>query len=197
MRIQKISYQDTKPFILDIHYAARMPSISYSFGLFSDESLIGVVTYGKPASPPLCKGIAGIENSHKVYELNRLVLLHNRPNQASTLISKSLKLLPSGLIIVSYADTAYNHSGYVYQATNWLYTGATKPRTDMYSSVGHSRHHDGDRTKRVNRSSKHRYITFTGTRRDKRTLRKLLRYKVYDFYPKEYMDSYPPVVTCA
>ena len=33
-QINKISYEDTKPFILNIHYAKRMPSITYSFGLF-------------------------------------------------------------------------------------------------------------------------------------------------------------------
>ena len=27
--VKKIMYADTKPFILDIHYAKRMPSISY------------------------------------------------------------------------------------------------------------------------------------------------------------------------
>ena len=35
------------------------------------------------------------------------------------------------LIIVSYADKGQNHNGYIYQATNFLYTGATKERTDI------------------------------------------------------------------
>ena len=49
-KIERISYQSTKPFILDIHYARRMPSISYAFGLFNNNLLIGIVTYGSPAS---------------------------------------------------------------------------------------------------------------------------------------------------
>lgn len=72
--VERISYQDTKPFILDIHYAKRMPSISHSFGLFYEKNLIGIVTYGSPASYTLCKGIAGNENKQNVIELNRLVL---------------------------------------------------------------------------------------------------------------------------
>ena len=38
--VYKISYEDTKPFILNIHYAKRMPSISYSFGLFYKNELV-------------------------------------------------------------------------------------------------------------------------------------------------------------
>ena len=33
-KVLQISYDQTKPFILDIHYAKRMPSITYSFGLY-------------------------------------------------------------------------------------------------------------------------------------------------------------------
>ena len=32
--VERISYEETKPFLLGIHYARRMPSISYAFGLF-------------------------------------------------------------------------------------------------------------------------------------------------------------------
>lgn len=71
--MKRIEYEDTKEFILRKHYAQRMPSISWAFGLFKENVLVGVVTVGKPASAPLCKGILGEEHAHKVYELNRLV----------------------------------------------------------------------------------------------------------------------------
>lgn len=32
--VRRISYQEAKPFLLGIHYARRMPSISFAFGLF-------------------------------------------------------------------------------------------------------------------------------------------------------------------
>ena len=182
--VEQINYEDTKPFILDIHYAKRMPSISYAYGLFDMNKIIGMVSYGSPASPALCKGIAGDKNKKIVIELNRLVLKENLKNQASMLIGASLKLLPKPKIIVSYADTAQNHLGVVYQATNFLFTGTTKPRTDMAGKDGkHSRHHLGDRTKRVYRSAKHRYVYINANKTDKKQLLKELKYPIMD-YPK-------------
>ncbi len=108
LRVERISYEQSKPFILHIHYARRMPCVQYAFGLFDGDYPfpIGVVTYGQPASAPLCKGIAGEENRKHVLELNRLVLYpeYNGGNYASFLVGNSLKLLPSGTFVVSYAD---------------------------------------------------------------------------------------------
>lgn len=182
--VKQIAYADTKPFILGIHYAKRMPCVQYAFGLFVDNVLSGVVTYGQPASPSLCKGVAGEENRRMVIELNRLVLLPelNGKNYGSHLVGKSLSMLPRGLFVVSYADFGgWGHIGYVYQATNWLYTGLTKPRTDKYSESGHSRHYNANETRRQNRTAKHRYIYLTGKRKSQ--LRQL-RYEVISKYPK-------------
>lgn len=180
-----VSYQDTRPFILNLHYAKRMPSVvMFSYGLFRNSNLVGIVTYGMPASPNLCIGVCGEKWKHNVLELSRLVLLDNIKNEASYLISKSLKMLPNPRIVVSYADTAQGHSGLVYQASNWLFTGTTKPRTDMASKNGkHSRHYTKDRTNRVFRSAKHRYVTFVGNKKEKQEMRSDLRYEILP-YPK-------------
>ena len=63
-----------KDWLLNKHYAKRLCSISYSFGLFNNDILIGILTIGKPASNQLCIGVCGIENSKYVYELNRLCI---------------------------------------------------------------------------------------------------------------------------
>lgn len=173
----------TKPWILNRHYAKRLPPISYAFGLFRFSALVGIVTYGMPASPHLCKGICGKQWKNYVLELNRLVLLSNLKNEASYLVGNSLKMLAAPKVIVSYADTEQNHIGYVYQATNWLYTGATKERTDMLSESGHSRHDKGNPGERQFRSAKHRYIFFVGNKRQKRILREALNYDILE-YPK-------------
>ena len=186
---RRISYEQTKPYILDIHYAKRMPSISYAFGLFKCGELCGVVTYGSPASYTLCKGICGEEWKSNVIELNRLVLKHNEKNDASWLVSRSLKMLDSPKIVVSYADTDQGHIGYVYQATNWFFTGTTKARTDMASKDGkHSRHNLGDRTLRVKRSAKHRYVYFVGDRRQIKRMKDCLNYPVME-YPKKFDEE--------
>ena len=182
--IKKINHEDTKPFILNIHYAKRMPSISFAYGLFFKHELVGMVSYGSPASQSLCKGVAGISNKHLVIELNRLVLKYNKKNEASMLVGKSLNLLPRPKIIVSYADTQQGHKGYVYQASNFLFTGTTKARTDIAGKDGkHSRHHLGDKTKRVYRSAKHRYVFIIGNKKDKKQLTKQLKYPLLE-YPK-------------
>lgn len=38
--VRPITYDDTKPFLLKKHYAHRMPSISYAYGLFIDGVLL-------------------------------------------------------------------------------------------------------------------------------------------------------------
>ena len=197
--VRRISYEDTKPFILGIHYARRMPCVQYAFGLFVGGVLIGCVTYGQPASPFLCKGLAGPENRKNVLELNRLVILpeYNGSNSASFLVGQSLKMLPSHSFVVSYADYGgWGHVGYVYQATNFLYTGMTKARTDKYSESGHPRHYLPNETRRQPRSAKHRYVYLVGDRRDRKQMRKELRYPVLTEYPKgdtRRYDVYNPV----
>ena len=188
MKLNQVKLLENKkladPFILDIHYAKRKPSISYVYGLYDENELIGICSFGSPASPALCKGIAGEKNRSKVIELNRLVLKYNRKNEASYLVGKSLKMLPKPKIVVSYADTAQDHKGIVYQATNFYFTGTSKPRTDMAGKDGkHSRHHLGDRTKRVFRSAKHRYVYINANKTQKKQLLKDLNYEIME-YPK-------------
>ena len=160
--VKRITHDEAKPFLLEIHYARRIPCITDAFGLFESGELVGVVTYGVPASRPLCVGLAGEENAHMVRELNRLCI---RPdlngggrNLASYLVSHSLKMLKEGMFVVSYADTAWTHVGYVYQACNFLYTGLSAKRTDTYRPDGlHPRAYDktNHSDKYQTRSQKH------------------------------------------
>jgi hypothetical protein len=190
MKVLPIKNEEAYPWILSKHYAKRLPSISFAFGLYEENLLKGIITYGMPASPFLCVGVCGEEYKHLVIELNRLCLLDNKKNQASYLIANSIKLLPNPRIIVSYADTGMKHTGYIYQATNFLFTGTTKERTDMASENGkHSRHSLGNPEIRVYRSSKHRYIYFHGTRKEKKLLREKLKYEVLN-YPKTPTEKY-------
>lgn len=166
-----------------------MPCITDAFGLFIEGELSGVVTYGVPASHPLCIGIAGEKNQYNVLELNRLVIKPDAigENNASFLVSHSLKELPNGTFVVSYADTAWSHIGYIYQATNFLYTGLSAKRNDSYQPNGlHPRAYDKNNHSdlKQTRSQKHRYIYLVGDKRTKRRMRSELRYKVYENYPK-------------
>lgn len=77
--VKSIKTEQTKEWLLYKHYAKRMCSVSYSFGLFDDKNIVGVMTIGKPASNSLCIGVCGKENSIYVYELNRLCVNENLP----------------------------------------------------------------------------------------------------------------------
>lgn len=202
-----IEHFQCKEWLLHKHYAKRIPSISYSFGLFNDLDLVGICTIGKPASPSLCVGVCGKEQSEYVYELNRLVVNDGLPNNSlSYFVGNVLRLLPP-MILVSYADTSQNHHGYIYQATNWIYTGLSDKRTEWrmkgtnrhsksicYSYSTEERRSD-DRFEMTERPRKHRYIYFVGTKRHKKIWKKLLRYDIQK-YPKgenqRYDASYKP-----
>lgn len=184
MNVEQIPFAESLFWIKKKHYAHRVPNIQYVFGLIENRNIVGVVTYGIPASPTLCEGICGKAMKERVIELNRLCVDSKTPNASSFLVGRSLKLLPKPKIIVSYADTAMSHVGFIYQATNFIYTGITKERTDIAPLDGkHSRHHLGDLTKRVPRSAKHRYVYFTGFPKEIKEMKSLLNYPVLP-YPK-------------
>lgn len=197
--VRQIPNKEAHWFLLNIHYAKRIPSISFTYGLFHDGELVGVVCYGTPASSTLCKGICGEPWQKHVLELNRLVLLHNLPNEASRLVGASLKLLPKPRIIVSFADTAQNHEGVVYQATNFLYTGLSAkfkdPKVKGLEHQHHATYAHGLTNQQViekfgasnvyfvERSRKHRYVIFLGNKKEKRKMLADFRYKNQP-YPK-------------
>lgn len=198
-QVKSIDAYLTKEWLLKKHYAKRLPSISYAFGLFGDGIMVGIMTIGKPASNALCIGVCGLEYSKYVYELNRLCVNEGlEKNVLSYFLSNCFKLIKDDLIIVSYADTFQGHHGYIYQATNWIYTGKTKERTDIGFEDGtHSRHYDKniDKSIRKIRYSKHRYIYFLG--KMKKQFIKSLNYSVLP-YPKgenkRYDASYSPTL---
>ena len=203
MRVLPIKNEETHDWLLRVHYAKRIPSISYAFGLFDAQNLVGVVTYGCPPSPALCEGVAGKQNASLVLELNRLVLSQPIKNGPSVLVSHSLKLLPKPSIVVSYADSAQGHVGYVYQATNFLYTGLSAKRTDwkirgqeylhgktvsnmatgQASPVEYMRQRFGDDFYLADRPRKHRYVYICANKKDKKRLLAELIYPV-EPYPK-------------
>lgn len=130
MKVLRINQSETYDWLLRVHYARRIPQITHAFGLYDGNELLGVVTYGVPSSAPLRSGVAGRENAQLIVELNRLVFSRQVKNGPSLLVGRSLRLLPKPCIVVSYADMEQGHVGYVYQATNFIYTGLSAKRTD-------------------------------------------------------------------
>lgn len=124
--VQPITYDDARPWIVNKHYAHRMPCVQHAFGLYNGIVIEGVVAYG-----PTCRslnngyGIFGGELEVNSYELLRLCIDSDNKNAASILVGRSLKMLGKPSFVVSYADANQGHVGYVYQSTNWLFCGVT------------------------------------------------------------------------
>lgn len=210
--VLRIKPEETYSWLIRLHYAKRIPSISYAFGLYIDGVLTGIVTYGTPSSSTLRNGICGEKHSNYVLELNRLCFDNYVKNGASYLVSNSLKYLPKPSIVVSYADTNQGHIGYVYQACNFIYTGLSAKRTDwkvkglehlhgqtiadMSRNIGgdmtrseYMREKFGDDFYLEDRARKHRYIYFVGNKYKKNEFLCALKYQV-ETYPKGESKKY-------
>ena len=207
MIVRAIASNQTHDWLMRVHYAHRLPSISYAFGLFDGAELCGIVTYGTPSSAPLRSGICGDEYSPHVLELNRLCIASTQKNAASILVGRSLTLLPRPSVVVSYADTEAGHVGYVYQACNFIYTGLSAKRTDWkirgmehlhgqtvadmsrdecedgQSRADYMRAKYGDDFYLLDRPRKHRYVYMVGSKRQKRDMMAALKYP-QEPYPK-------------
>lgn len=206
--VSSIDKNLTYDWLLHKHYAKRIPTISYAFGLFKEKILVGILTIGIPASPSLCEGICGKEYKHLVYELNRLCVNEGlEKNVLSFFVSSSLKLIKDELILISYADTSQGHNGYIYQATNWIYTGLSVKMKEwkMKNTNFHSKtlcdkfsieeRKNSKQFEFIERARKHRYIIFLG--KNKKLYRSKLNYPILP-YPKgdnkRYDASYNPTI---
>jgi len=190
--------------VINFHYAHRRPSnSSLSYGLFKDDNLVGCIIYGNPFAIKINKSILNDINKFKILELNRLFIYDYMPkNTESFLIGQSFKFLPKPVVLVSYADTGQNHSGYIYQATNWIYTGLTD-KSGCYSRIiinGKERSSKsfydelGTQSKQkilekypnaifIPYTVKHRYVFFLGTKNGKKEFMKILKPEIKP-YPK-------------
>lgn len=208
--VKTIKHHETKDWLLKKHYAKRIPSISWAFGLYSD-FLEGVCTFGTPASSTLLRGVCGESWSNTVIELNRLVINDHCPkNTASYFVSRAIKKLKKPKIIVSYADTSMGHVGKVYQACNFIYTGLSSKFNDpMVRGLEHQHHATyakgmtsdelkqkyGDKLYFKERDRKHRYIYFHGNKKDVEKMKLDLNYQIKNFpkgESKRYDASYKP-----
>lgn len=190
--VKSIKTQLCKDWLLNKHYLRRMTSISYAFGLYDATGmLVGICTFGNAIPLTMKKSICGEKYMDIVYELNRLCTNDNLPkNINSYFISRCMELLPRPMIIVSYADKSFGHNGYIYQASNFIYTGESHTQLDwkikgmenMHSRtlmdeyayekdrIKKLKQKYGDKLYQVQRQPKHRYIYFIGTKKQKKQM---------------------------
>lgn len=204
--------------LLKKHYLKRKTSFTYSFGLFRDKILVGVLTFGNAIPLNMKKSLFGEEYMDLVFELNRLCTNDDLDkNSNSFFISQAFKLLPKPMVVVSYADKSVGHYGYIYQATNFMYTGESHTQLDWKlkgSEHIHSRtlmdqfsfqpdrvkklkEKYGDDLYQVKREAKYRYVYVLA---DKRKKNEMLSKKLFKIEPypkgenKRYDSSYMPSI---
>jgi hypothetical protein len=217
-KVEPLDSDQCTEWLIKKHYLKRMTSFTYSFGLFENRILVGIVTFGNAVPNNMKKSLFGEKYMDYVYELNRLCTNDNLDKNANSyFISESFKLLPKPLIIVSYADKSVGHNGYIYQATNFIFTGESHTQMD-WKLKGKEHIHSrtlmdefafeqdrvkklkekyGDQLYQVMREPKYRYVYILS---DRKLKRKIMAEKMFDIKPypkgdnKRYDSSYKPNV---
>jgi len=212
-KINSIDNSDSYEWLLRKHYAKTIPSLIHSFGLFNiDNEMMGVCCYGSPAN-----NHNNNMGKYRMIELVRLCIKEcPEKNLLSYFVAGTFHYLKKPLALISYADQGKNHHGYIYQATNWIYTGLGGG-VDFYIDENkreiHSRIMSDYRLKypnmnrddiakmlkwdKVEGTYKHRYFMFLGSKRDKKDMRNIMKekYSIKE-YPKgdniRYDASYEP-----
>tara|TARA_R100000781_G_C4043398_1_gene114824 strand:+ start:40 stop:726 length:687 start_codon:yes stop_codon:yes gene_type:complete len=203
-KVKSIKKELCKEWLLYKHYLKRKTSFTYCFGLFKKSQLVGIITFGNAIPLTMKKSLFGEKYMGLVYELNRLCTNDNlHKNANSFFISQSFKLLPSPMIIVSYADKSIGHNGYVYQATNFMFTGESHTQLD-WKLKGKEHLHSrtlmdefafeknrieklkekyGDKLYQVKREPKYRYVYVIGNKNQKKQIMNHKRFNILK-YPK-------------
>ena len=127
---------EVSDFVKKHHYShtSKNGVISHCFSArVNDDVLVGAALFGHTAGNEKTGSIFkppfdGIEHCR---ELTRFVMIDEMPKHSESMfIGLCLRWLRNNthlLGLISYADPEHNHTGIIYQATNWLYTGRSTP----------------------------------------------------------------------
>ena len=180
LKVQPIPKAAAKEIIVRQHYLHSVPGGTIlAFGVFVGPRLMGAITLG-----------AGPFNAHSLVEgasqddrltLSRLWLADDLPrNSESWVLGVVLRAMRGHTnvgFLLTYADPSQGHMGIIYQATGWIYTGASErsPRYDLGDgkpahcrtvaakygsrSVHYLRDH-GVPVRLIPQAPKHRYLYF-------------------------------------
>ena len=198
MTVGPVEQIDVREFCRRWHYTKTGGAANWNYGLYDGPTLVGVVSYNLPVREA-CAAVFGESRVDKVAHMGRLVCAEDAPrNSESRLIAGSLRMLAAGhgfWAVLTYAAQDAGHIGYVYQATNALYTGLGGQSFKYVDRHGRTRGTKNETAKRARQMAqeqgwtrspslpKHRYVYILGTPAQRRARRKLLKLPVLP-YPK-------------
>lgn len=190
MTVGPVEQIDVREFCRRWHYSNNGGSASWSYGLYDGDVLVGVVAYNLPTRQT-CASVFGEEFVDKVAHMGRLVCADDAPrNSESRLIGASLKMISEDKgfwAVLTFAAQSAGHVGYVYQATNAIYTGTGGDTKFWIDADGRRRGtKQGTRANAmrlaavegwqlVKEPPKHRYVYILGTPAQRRERRQLLK----------------------
>jgi len=129
LKIDWASHESAKYACTNWHYSKCVPvGKLVKVGAWEDGKYIGVVIFGRGATPNL-----GKPYNLKQKECVKLVriALTSHATPVSKIVKYALIFLknnsPGLRLVVSFADQSQGHHGGIYQAGNWVYNGAGSP----------------------------------------------------------------------
>jgi len=128
-KVSHCERNEIRDFVEKWHYSKNINGVktTYCFKLESNGKLIGAMIFGWLPMANVWKKY--VKKEHELIELRRLCCIDRTPkNTESYFIGKCLRWLKNNTDIkkvISYADADYNHTGIIYQATNFKKLGMT------------------------------------------------------------------------
>lgn len=151
--IKVIPAKIANEFVRKHHYSGKVvPNSNLHFGVFLDNELHGVMSYGPSTDKSKLIGLVEGTRWNEFIELNRMAFDDVLPrNSESRAISQSIKLIkknaPHIKWIISFADGTQCGDGTIYRASNFVLTGINKNTSmridesgNVYSRVTFSAH---------------------------------------------------------
>lgn len=139
--IKEISKEQALEMIRKYHYSNTLPKLNKHFlGFYANNELAGVVTLGWGTRPMhTIKKLFPNMTTSDYFEIGRMAMTDEMPrNSESQMLSQLVKWLkrnhPEIKILFTWADGMLGKVGYVYQASNFIYTG--KVGGEMYLQNG-------------------------------------------------------------
>lgn len=138
LRIDWATHEAAKYACVNWHYSKSVPVPPLvKVGAWEDGKFIGVVIFSRGATPSLLKpfGLKPTEGC----ELTRIALT-NHISPVSRVVRLAMQFLKRNSaelrLIVSFADPSEGHHGGIYQAGNWIYSGASSPSVEYIGPDG-------------------------------------------------------------
>jgi hypothetical protein len=146
MKLELATYEAVKYACLYFHYAKSIPVQLCSYSVFNEKGeWCGCIVFSSGSNGRLGKKFGLVQGEW--CELVRMAL-NGKQESTSKALSISLKLLkkhnPLLKLVISYADCDQDHTGIIYQATNWIYEGKVQlnggtPRIKILGKSTHAR----------------------------------------------------------